>query len=140
MRFQDQSISAVTRPHLILLAILILLTSSCAMKHLLWDYMGADTKIPAKALPASGGYDLEDAEILALCLGTESASSLDEADFLPNLLVNAPLLLLIAAAFFSSWALVLLFQRQKLPTEFASRSSWNTIPIYLKLGRLVYYG
>jgi hypothetical protein len=130
----------VTKPHLILLAILILITSSCAMKHLLWDYMGAEKKISAKALPASGGYNLEDAEILALCLGAESVSSLDEADFLPNLLVNAPLLLLIAAAFFSSWVLVFLFQRKKLPTEFASRSSWTTIPIYLKLGRLVYYG
>lgn len=140
MRFQGQSVEAVTKPHLILLAILILLTSSCAMKHLLWDFMGADTKISAKALPASVGNSLEDAEMLALCLSSGSASSLDEADFLPNLLLKAPLLLLLAAAFISTWAFVLLFQHKKLPTVFSTRSSWNTIPIYLKLGRLVYYG
>jgi len=139
LRFQDQSISAVTKPHLILLAILILLTSSCAMKHLLWDYMGADTKISAKALPVSDGKYLEDADMLALCLASEPQSSMDEADFLPNLLVKAPLLLFLAAVFVSSWALVLFFKRKKLPTVFTARRSWNTIPIYLKLGRLVYY-
>ena len=129
----------MTKPHLILLAILILLTSSCAMKHLLWDYMGAEKKISAKALPVNGGSGLEDAEMLALCLSTGSSSSLDEADFLPQLLLKAPLLLLLAAVFIFPWALVVLSQREKLPTAFAASRSGNTIPIYLKLGRLVYY-
>ena len=129
----------MTKPYHILLAILILITSSCAMKHLLWEYMGADTKISAKALPVSDGTYLEDAGMLALCFGAESDASLDEADFLPNLLVKTPLLLLLATVFFSSWALVLLFQHKKLPTVFTARRSWYTIPIYLRLGRLVYY-
>lgn len=129
----------MTKPHLILLAILILLTSSCAMKHLLWDYMGAEKKISAKALPVNGGNGLEDAEMLALCLATGSQSSLDEADFLPNLLVKAPSLMFFAAVFIFSWALVVLSQREKLPAAFSVSRSGNTIPIYLRLGRLVYY-
>lgn len=129
----------MTKPHLILLAILILITSSCAMKHLLWDYMGAEKKISAKALPVSGGSGLEDAEILALCLSTGSSSSLDEVDFLPNLLLKAPLLLLLTAAFIFSWALVLLSLWEKLPYAFALSRSRSSVPLYLKLGRLVYY-
>lgn len=129
----------MTKPHLILLAILILITSSCAMKHLLWDYMGAEKKISTKALPVSGGSGLEDAEMLALCLNTGSSSSLDESDFLPNLLLKAPLLLLLTVAFIFSWALAMLSQREKLPTEFAASCFRNTIPLYLRLRRLVYY-
>lgn len=109
------------------------------MKHLLWDYMGAEKKISAKALPVSGGSGLEDAEMLALCLNTGSSSSLDESDFLPNLLLKAPLLLLLTVAFIFSWALAMLSQREKLPTEFAASCFRNTIPLYLRLRRLVYY-
>ena len=131
---------AVTKPHLTLLAILILVTSSCAMKNLLWEFMGADIKISAKALPVTGENHSDDTDLLALCLATQSHSSINEADFLPNLLVKAPLLLLLVAGFISSWTLVLLFTRKKLPPVFTIPNYRTRIPIYLQLGRLVYYG
>lgn len=135
----NQNLSTVTKPHFILLALFMLLTSSCAMKHLLWDYIGADTKIPAKALRLSDVSRDDAVDELALCAAADEGFLIDEAGFLPNVLVKAPWLLFFAAVFVP-WALSWLSERRNSPPAFAISDLRSTVPIYLRLGRLVYYG
>lgn len=105
------------------------------MKHLLWDFMEAETRLPAKAAPVGGQLAGGSEGFSALCNTT--GDLLDEAEILPTYsTAKVPLLLLAALIFLPQ--LLIGSVKQKV-TEVFSPRPLSGPPLYLKLGQLIYY-
>lgn len=109
------------------------------MKKLLWDYMEVEKPIPTRALLPSSPENTSgnSVSIVELC-AAKAGTVLDDADFISAIPVEAPFILFLAF-FLLPWALFrMLRQRNKShPPYFYSTPA--AVPIYLKLGRLIYY-
>lgn len=128
LRLLIVSKSAEVHKILIFILSLMVLTSSCAMTKLLWEQMGIESAVPTKSYPSKA--------ISALCLQTGDSVS-DVAEVTANSTVKAPLLLsiLLVLSLISP-------RRSEQPGSnfFDLDFSNNTkVPIYLRLGRLIYY-
>ena len=113
---------------LIFLVFLMVLTSSCAVKNVLWAQLGLESAVPTKPYPSKA--------IAAVCI--ENGYSLfDVAEIMPNSSVKTPLLLsvLLVVSFISPNQLD---QRQ---SNVGHLDFFNNakVPLYLRLGRLIYY-
>lgn len=122
---------------ILILSILMLFSSSCTMKRLLWEYMEMEKGIPAKALLPAEGLGSKVLSAGELC-AAEAISLLDEAKLSLPAPVKAPMLLFFAFLILP-WMLVRILL-QKWPAFPAFHYSIPPpVPIYLKLGRLIYY-
>lgn len=111
----------------------MLFTSSCMMKNMLWDYFGLERAMPAKALASTLGSS--DA-LLILCAA-------DSNNLLDNTAVvaasNAPLILFLGLFIVISWIFSGIYRvKEQAYTSFNYATS-GTVPLYLKLGRLILY-
>ena len=137
IRSYKKKISKVSRLFILILSIMMLFTSSCTMKRLLWDYMGVEKAIATKALlPSEGrGSALSVAELCAV----EAGSFLDEAEeLIPSVPVKAPMLLLFALLILP-WVMSRVLLQRKPSFSGFKYSFPQPVPIYLKLGQLIYY-
>lgn len=122
---------------ILILSVMMLFTSSCTMKRLLWEYMGVEKAMATKALLPAEGVGSISLSIAELCVA-EAGSSFDEAELIPSFPVKAPMLLLLALLIFPWILFRALLQRKSSFSGFHYLFP-QPIPIYLKLGRLIYY-
>lgn len=126
------------RTFVLFLSLVMLFASSCLMKNLLWDYLGIERAMPAKAI-ASLQEDLDlmgsSEAYLALC-AANSDNSLDSIAVIPATF-DAPILLLLGL-FILSWTFSGVHPTEK-PYTRANYPTSSTVPLYLKLGRLILY-
>ena len=129
MRLTVVSKSAEVQKFLIVLVSLVVLTSSCAVKKVLWEELRIGSAVPAKSYPLKA--------ISALCAEQKSDSLFDVAEVIPNTSVKAPLLL----SLFVVVSAISVQDLQRPRPNVAHLDFFNTakVPIYLKLGRLILY-
>lgn len=96
------------------------------MKKVLWEQFGIESPVPVKPFPGKA--------IFPFC--AENGNAFDVARTIPVESVTVPLL--VAVLFVAAFA----FSKQsshRTPDHFLSFSNSEKVPIYLKLGRLIYY-
>ena len=107
------------------------------MKRLLWEYMGVEKAIATKALLPSEEIGSTALSVAELC-AAEAGSFLDEAELIPSVPVKAPMLLLFALLILP-WVLFRVLLQRKPSFSGFYYTFPQPVPIYLKLGRLIYY-
>ena len=127
--------------YIYILSLMMLFSSSCAMKKLLWEYLDVERTGSSRVqLPSPKGYEDQISEYTPegeFCI-IESNDRQDEAALIPVSLLKVPSLLLFVLIFLP-WALFRI-RLQKCPGHsYDSYPSYHPVPIYLKLGRLIYY-
>lgn len=125
---------------LILFSVMMLFTSSCAMKKLLLQHLEIENSIPTKALPSFFvGNTLE--ESFTQQCSAKIGSALDDMDLISALKIidlKAPLLWLISSFFFS-WIVYLKLRKENIPYFRQHFSICPTVPLYLSQKRLTLY-
>ncbi len=112
---------------LILLLSLTVLTSSCAMKKVLWEQFGLQSAAPAKPFPSK--------VLSSLCVGM--GDSFDAAGKISGKSATVPLLL--AALLVIGFTFTRNSSQQSNNDFQLSFFNLQKVPLYLRLGRLIYY-
>lgn len=125
----------MSKPLVLILALVMLFTTSCAIKSVLLDYLEVERPIPAKAFTTfQTGSSVP---FSALC-AAKTGSLMDEAEMLSPDTVKIPFLLFLGL-FLLPWMIFRAEPGRKQYFAYSHFSFLNNVPIYLKYGRLVYY-
>lgn len=122
---------------ILLISFTVLFSSTCSMKNMLWEQLGIESAVPAKPFSSKGiSFQNHTTSLLELC--SANISSFDEAEIIPVGSTNAPLLLL-SVLFVLFLTLPGLLEQKRHSYSYTNYSQSGAVPIYLKLGRLIYY-
>lgn len=124
---------------ILFISLLMLFSSTCTMKAMLWEQLGIEVPAPTKPYSSKGiSFQSHAAASVAELCSSNMSSFFDEAEILPGSSLKAPLVLL-SVLFILSLTLPELLQT-KSNSNFSFHSSESgTVPIYLRLGQLIYY-
>lgn len=113
----------------------MLFTTSCAVKKLLLDYLGTEQTIPAK--PLLSATNTEGAAAFSQVCSSTSETQGEEASMITSPVLKIAFALLVILSVFH-WIIFPFFQRK---TELYSHDPGYAyqVPIYLRLGQLIYY-
>lgn len=122
----------------IVFSLVLVFTSSCAMKRIALDFLEAQNRIPIKTLPVA---ENDRSNLNEACLGDlENGNYMDYVELAsaPDVVkAGSPVYFVVALLFaFTSLSLLPFLVKVGPGTGFQSR---HPVPIYLRLKQLVYY-
>ena len=127
----------VQRLFILLMTLTMLVLSTCSMKTMLWYGVGMETPVPVKPY-SSKGMPIETQTSLSESCSASTDSIFADAEVIPFNPVNTPLFLL-SVLLVLLLALPGLSQQKNFQNYNLNYSDSGTVPIYLKLGQLIYY-
>lgn len=109
------------------------------MKAMLWEQLGIEVPAPTKPYSSKGiSFQSHAAASVAELCSSNINGLFEEAEILPGSSLKAPLVLL-SVLFILSWTLPGLLQTKSNSNFSFHYSESEKVPIYLRLGQLIYY-
>lgn len=116
---------------------MMLFTSSCMMKNMLWDYFGMERAMPAKALASTQENQMESSDALLILCAADSNNLPDSTAVVAA--SNTSLILFLGFFIAISWIFSGIYRAKEQAYTSFNYATSGTVPLYLKLGRLILY-